>query len=391
MTKPLGKGTYGPHGRSVRLWIEGDLIRAQWRVRTKRTTRSWPNTATNRAEAKAWAATFAEARTTRAATLLLTTGVMWERYSAAEFPTLRARTQRLYRDYWTKWSDYVRPDSIAEDLGPETMAAFRGFLDRPAPGKKGLAPATIGQTIRTVKTVYGWARRHRLITRDEIRDFRYKVAKDKRAESPDEYTAVEAKALLDELALDGERKSRNWRAGAVLRICALQGARQGAVLHLTWDDVDLEAGVIHWRAAWDKVGREWSQPLRAPTRAVLDLIRHRTSGKGWIFPAAKKAGEVYPIQSLWLALRKAETAAGVPHRPRRAGHGLRRMVFHDVIEAGGDIADAMASIGDTDLRVASKYLKTRHGKLAAVYDRMDRNDIQTAREPEMRGDGDGAT
>ena len=40
-------------------------------------------------------------------------------------------------------------------------------------------------------------------------------------------------------------------------------------MHLRWENVDLEAGVITWRAQYDKVGHEWSQPIRDGARTAL--------------------------------------------------------------------------------------------------------------------------
>jgi integrase len=164
-----------------------------------------------------------------------------------------------------------------------------------------------------------------------------------------------------------------WRAHAVLALCGWQGARQNAVLHLRWDDLDLEAGAVVWRARWDKVGREWVQPLRAGSIAVLRAVQERTGGHGWVFPAAsRKSGrEVYSAQSLWSALRRAERAAGITHQGRRGAHGLRRMLFNDVLAATGDIGAAMAAIHDTDLRVASRYLQGRDDRVREAFAVLD--------------------
>ncbi|MEB3196136.1 MAG: site-specific integrase [Candidatus Sericytochromatia bacterium] len=362
----LGQGRYGDHGHTVSLFVEGDRIVAVWRDKGLRRKKSWPNTKEARKEAVVWAKAFAEYRVKPVAgPVPLTTQELWLKYAEAEFPTLRPKTQRLYAQYWRQWEAYVSPERVAEDLGMQTITAFRGHLEG-----RGLAPSTIGQILKTVKTVYSWGHRLRYISRDEMRDYRYKVAKEQRLTPPGEYRQEELDAILAHLPLEG---SRTWRAHAVLALCGLQGVRQNAVLHLRWEDIDPASGTVTWRAAYDKVGREWTQPLRAKSLAILEAVRPRTGGTGWVFPVgSKKSGrEVYSGQSLWAALRRAEDAAGVPHRERRAAHGLRRMLFNDVLAETGDIGAAMSAINDTDLRVASRYLKGRDDRVKLAFAALD--------------------
>ena len=376
MRTPLGRGRYGERGKSVSLWTEGDRIVAQWRERGQRKKRSWANTVANRAEAKAWAERFTELRRDQSQVRPLTTRELWERYAEAEYPSLRPRSRKLYGEYWRRWEVFAAAESVAEDLGPETVARFRASLE-----ERNLAPATIGQTIRIVKLVYAWGFRHRVLARNDVRDYRYKVAKERRTQSPAEYRGDDFRALLNAIPLG---RSTTWRAHAVIALCGYQGVRQNAVLHLRWEDVDLGRGEITWRARYDKVGREWAQTIRMPTRRVLEAVRAKHLPGPWVFPAGSKKSRraVYSAQSLWAALRKAERKAGIPHLDRRAAHGLRRMLFNDLLEKTGDIGTAMAGIGDGDLRVASRYVKRRDDRLAEAFKGMDEAySTSTAPEP----------
>ncbi|MFO0269496.1 MAG: hypothetical protein ACK53T_05570 [Planctomycetota bacterium] len=40
---------YGSTGRTVRVFLEGDLVRVQWREQGRRRTESWPDSRDNRA------------------------------------------------------------------------------------------------------------------------------------------------------------------------------------------------------------------------------------------------------------------------------------------------------------------------------------------------------
>jgi len=382
MTPRLVLGRYGRRGVRVVLWIEGDRIRAQWREKSGRRHRSWPDTATNRKEAKVWAEEFAQARLERRAPQeLLTVAQLWSRFRAAEFQHLRPKTQQFYLDCWRYWEVFVGPERIAEDFGLATVMEFRADMEtRTRP----LAINTMRRIIQTVKTVYAWGAKLKLLSRNDVREFTFKVAKEKRPVSPPEYRREEFERVLAELPLT---KATTWRAGGVIALCGLMGAREKSVLHLRWDDINLVGDTIRWRPEWDKLGRDEVQALRPSAKDVLLAIRHWTDGKGWIFPAVsvKNRRETYGIQALWVALQEAEKRAGVRKLSGRAMHGLRRMAFNDALEAsGGDLGVAMALIRDTDLKVVSKYLKRRDDRLRAAFVLMDRKSTanSTGREHE---------
>jgi integrase len=361
--KPLAR--YGRHGKVVSVTVSGDQVLVRWLEHGKRRKKTWPDTRNNRTEAKAWAERFAQMRTSRVVTPLRT-DELWARYMEAEWPLVRPKTRTIYTDYWRKWQAFVGRESIAEDLGPETMASFRTALDA-----AGLAVNTVHRCLQTVKTVYSWGRTHRHLQRNEVRDYRYKIPKDRRPVRIPEYRADELAAILAQLPID---KATTWRAAGVLALCGLQGARVTAVLKLDWSDIDMEAGTIRWRPEWDKQGRDETSPMRAPTRAVLEAIRHRTNGTGWVFPAGSKLNKraTYSIQSLLIALHAAEQRAGLATVKYRGSHSLRRLVFNDVLQVSGDIGAAMAAIRDTSLQVASKYLRGRDDRVRLAFDALDK-------------------
>lgn len=190
----------------------------------------------------------------------------------------------------------------------------------------------------------------------------------------------------------------HWRLLALLTLLGYQGVRTNAARHLQWADVDFAAGVLTWRARWDKLGREWTQPLRAPTRAALErCLTWREKAQyhaPWVFFSADArtvahGGEpVYTHQALAYALTQAERRAKVPHLELRAMHGLRRMVVGEIVLLTGDIAAAAQFIGDKDLGMVNrKYLKRRDDQLRTVADRLGRGPRDPKGQPKRNGDG----
>lgn len=372
---------YGAKRAKIRVFTEGELVRVTFRVRGKLKTESYPNTPAGRATAKAYAKGVADARIRPNVKERITVRELWNRFAEAEFLHLRQKTKKLYTEYFARWLAMWTPDFIVEDTTLAMMHEFRAALT-----KLKLQNSTIRQTIQTVKMVFAWGEANELIDRNRLHLYRFKVSRDERTEAPAEYSADEAAKILG--ALD-PTSATQWRPWVALTICANQGTRQNAVLHLQWPDVNEEIGVMTWRPEWDKMGHDWTQPMRDATREALRVAREwraKMEYEGpWIIPAgsSKNANDVYTIQSLWAALKGAERRSGVEVKKGRGGHGLRRKVVGDVNDEMGDPALALLSIGDTDLRQANSYLKKRDARVKGAFDRLDANAKTTDQEPKQ--------
>jgi integrase len=182
---------------------------------------------------------------------------------------------------------------------------------------------------------------------------------------------------------------------------AYQGVRATAVLHLRWEDVDLEGKLITWPASTDKMGRTWSQPLREKTLETFTVARQMRAMLGYtgpfvIFSMHRQQREptshgaqlgTYRLTSLTQALHAAERRAGIQHQLRRATHGFRRKVAGDIYDATKDVVAAMEFIGDSSLRMAETYIKSRLERskdAAAAADLSERERRQvTAKRPRL--------
>jgi integrase len=313
---------------------------------------------------------------TPAAVPTVTLEGLFRAFAQSEFRSLRLNTRRIYTENWGHFERRAGPHTLADDAGMETCRKVCDELEA-----KGLAVNTIAGVFRTVRRVYRFGQEHELVQKARPLNYRYKVGKDQKPEIPAEYRGEEFRAILAQLPLEG---ATTWRAHAALALCGYQGVRQNAALHLKWSDVDFVGERIVWRAEFDKMGREWDQPLRKPVLELLaHLWTHRADGE-WVFPASRKDSKspVYSIQSLWLALVKAEKRAGITALKGRAGHGLRRMLAGDVAEVTGNATLGLQAIGDTDLRMAGRYVKKREDAMADAFERLDARDgNRTATRP----------
>lgn len=370
MTPPKTIATEGASRQKIRVYEEtvggSRLIRVRWRENGKRMTRSWPYTADNKATARIFAKGIAEGRNLQTSGKPLALRELWERYAEAEFPHLRPKSKKLYREYWNMWEIAWGREFMADLTTLDMANQFRATLTR-----QGMATSTIRHSLETVKMVYRWGKKHKLIPSNELAEFEFKIAKEDRKAPPAEYSDDEAEKILAKL---DPKKGTQWRAWATLSICRLQGIRQTSALHLQW--ADIEGATITWRAPWDKNGKEWTQPIRRATYDVLAVVRAWQAKKGytgpWVIQSGSKRnkGECYTIGALYQSLRGAETRAGVKHLDNRGGHGLRRLLAGDVNAATGDPALAMMSIGD-DVRQAHKYIQKRDDRVAGAFALLD--------------------
>lgn len=362
--------TLGEHGQTVRVYKQGDSIRVSCRALSLyRTFRG------EGAKDRALGFAAGLAREGQPAKRDLTVGELWAAYKeSADYRELRPRSQALYSEAWRYITEVVPSGVKADDVTVLTLEKVRTALETvPRETNRGrpLAINTIRKSIGIVKGVWAWGERVELLHRNRVHGFRFKLGKKKRVESPDEYSAEEAAAILAQLSFDRLSQRTPF---VVLTICDQQGARGNAVLHLDWQDVDWEADSLTWQAEWDKMGREWAQPMRSHTRAVLGRLwdSFGQPTEGWVFPAKRKDAKspVYTMQSLWWALTEAEKRAGVEHKPNRATHAYRRRLSGDLAETVGD-GEAMRAIGDTDIRQAGRYIKRRKKRVSDALRRLD--------------------
>ena len=134
----------------------------------------------------------------------------------------------------------------------------------------------------------------------------------------------------------------------VLDFAYYSGWRRNEILHLTWDEVDLDGGVIRLspRRSKTKTGRVL--PISSPLRQVL-ARRERAQGLG---PGRVFQRDGVPVRVWRTALRDACRKAQVPHRLL---HDCRRTAARNLIRAGVPERIAMLLTGHKTRAVFDRY------------------------------------
>jgi integrase len=346
--------------------------------------KKFPNTKAGREEGKAFGQGWHEARARMIADRArpsvpsgptLTVRQLWDAYTASEFSTelghgLREATQKSYTQHFRRFELFIGRDRIAETIKvPELAELKRRDLEADR------ALNQIKQTLNVVRTVFRWGVEQELMVRSPLALMRWKSRKDEpKPLEPEEYTTDETERLLAALDKDD---SRQWKAWVFVMLAAHYGQRANAVLHLRWQDIDWDAGLIRWPGRYQKQGRELVRPiLWEALSALLSAQQQRERAAGfrrlkhhksaystrerleaadWILFAERDRAKPMSYQSLHYHLVQAETRAGIEPKPYRKAHGLRRMLLGNVLEATGDRALALEVIGDRDLSQLASY------------------------------------
>lgn len=153
----------------------------------------------------------------------------------------------------------------------------------------GLAPSTVRNIVTALRALHAWAMPRGLATINPTTGLRLPTGEKARDRIA---TPVEARTLIAALEPHDQ---------AALGLAVFAGLRRGELLALHWEDVDLDAGVLHVRRAWDAGGLQVVAPKsKAGTRTVpiterlaLLLADHRVlinQSDGLLFPGRHPTG-----------------------------------------------------------------------------------------------------
>jgi integrase len=124
----------------------------------------------------------------------------------------------------------------------------------------------------------------------------------------------------------------DWRFRVALILAHETGHRIGAIRELRWSDIDLDAGLILWRAEHEKTGYEHVTPISDQAHLAFVEARQHCPGIGEapVMPAPKDDSQPmdrYLVRKLW---KRAEKLAGLEPKRGRGWHSLRRKFASDL-------------------------------------------------------------
>ena len=314
------------------------LMQIEWREDGRRLTRSlkhrdWSRAKRQADQAAAGHVWIQRREKAKAEPKSLTLKTLFDIYGEEVTPTKVERSQRYDQATMKVFLKF-----FGRDRNPATLSKrdWDRFIRDRRSGKVGRSgkPAcnrTIQQDLVFLRAILNWAAQ----SRDEEGKLLLESNPLKGLKSPIQKNP--ARVLLAESeyqALLQVSLEMDWRFRVALVLAHETGHRIGAIRQLRWSDIDLQAGVIRWRAEHEKTGYEHRTPLTAEALAVLEQARRRSPGIGDapVLPDPRvpsKSVHHWRPDVWW---RKAQELAGLEPKRGRGWHSLRRKFATDLMD-----------------------------------------------------------
>ncbi len=246
--------------------------------------------------------------------------------------TLSVHTRRAYDRDLADFARHLGTADLAALIGNGPGEANALALEyKAALLERGLSPQTINRRLAALRAVVKLARRAGLIA--------WRLEVDGEKSRPYRDTRGPGKAGYQRLlqGLNGSRRPREIRDGAILHLLYDLALRRGEAARLDLEDVDLEAGTVKILGK----GRREPEILALPAetaRALERWIATRGTDPGALFPNYDRAGKGdgrLTGDGIYKMTRDRAKAAGITTRP----HGLRHAAITEALElTGGNLA-----------------------------------------------------
>ena len=263
----------------------------------------------------------------------LTLGRLLDIYREEVTPTKAETSQRSDRTaarmFLRFFGDDRRPETLSQRDWDRFIRARRA--GRVGPSGRPVSDRTIEHDLKFLIAVLNWAAKSRdergklLIPSNPLRGLRTPTEK-----NPTRVVLSEAEYQ----ALLGVSRQFDWRFHVALVLAHERGHRIGAIRQLRWSDIDLDGGVVRWRAEHEKTGYEHCTPVTAEALAALEWAQRRNPGAGNtpVLPASTDASRCAGRSMARYWWSRAEKLAGLEPQRGRGWHSLRRKFASDLMD-----------------------------------------------------------
>ncbi len=273
---------------------------------------------------------------------------MIDRYVAEVLPGKRQGVRHSQAGHYRWWRNELGAYTVAT-ITPARIAKARDKLGQ------GRGPATVVRYLGALSHAFtiaikdwGWTRENpvRFITKPKEPPGRIRfLSKDEHSRLLAACQASEDPSLYDI---------------AILAVCT--GMRQGEILKLEWDRVDLDGAVINLRPEDTKNLSPRSIPLVGQALEVLQARTHEDSGL--VFAKPGDPGQPAYIRKAWI---KAVAQAGITDF---RFHDLRHTAASNLAMSGATLLDIAEILGHKTLSMVKRYAHLSPGHTRRVLERM---------------------
>jgi len=335
--RSYGAGEWGRNRVRVFPDPKTGLFQIEWRENGRRLTRSFGHRDWTRAKKQAdeFAAGFIDAPDGKAEAEPepLTLDKLFEIYGEEVTPTKAEGSQRADRAATRMFLGF-----FGRGRKPSTLSRrdWDRFIRARRAGKVGasgkpVSDATIEHDLKFLIAVFNWAGK----SKDEEGRLLLGSNPLKGLKTPTEKNPTRVVLSEEEYqALLGVSREVDWRFHVALVLAHETGHRIGAIRHLRWPDIDLEARAIRWRAEHEKTGYEHRTPMTAEAVAVLEEAQERSAGieVAPVLPAPRDPSRCAGRTLVRFWWNRAQKLAGLEPKRGRGWHSLRRKFASDLMD-----------------------------------------------------------
>jgi integrase len=218
--------------------------------------------------------------------------------------------------------------------------------------RRAVSARTVNYELQALRTYFRWAiARNYLFINPMATVERLRIPKQA---LPKFLTAEQLKKLFS-LCDVGERR--------LFMAILLTGMRKGEVVHLTWEDINFELGVIFIQAKprwdWKPKTDERIVPISPALRPILEEQYQMRRDDGLVFPNRQGNRDLHLLHKL----KRIARDAGIPHA---TVHALRHSFGAHLRMAGVSLADIADLLGHKDLATTQIYAKVQQDHLRKV-------------------------
>ncbi len=197
------------------------------------------------------------------------------------------------------------------------------------------------KAVRDLSAMFSFAIRHELTDRNPVEH----AAVRKTDNRNERFLTLEEVQRLGAAFEQLEAEGANPKAIAIARLWALTGCRRNEITELTWDEVDLDRGLLLLKNT--KTGRS-IRPLGLAAIAILRGIK-RQDGSNYVFPATKGDSYYQGAKRVWANAKK------LAQLPDITPHTLRHTMGSTSTSVGQALALTGAILGHSNLRSTAIY------------------------------------
>lgn len=210
--------------------------------------------------------------------------------------------------------------------------------------RRPVSPATINFEVNVLRALFYYLIRERGIAMENpcARFKPLRAEKERLKRRPPTYTEEE----LAKLFAPCDQQER-----AMFATLLLTGMRKDELVHLAWDDVDLNNGLIGIRAKEDFTPKDYEEREIPVPPDLVKILKNFPRTSTWVYPG--RNGEPLGRNKLLRRLKGVAARAGFKHATL---HKFRHTYATRLLEKGADIVTIQHLLGHSDLETTRKYL-----------------------------------